>query len=181
MSKPAFVVFNLLFISIYQNILLALIALPLYVAQQGPKGFNVIDVVSTLIVAGSLALETTADQQQWNFHLKKAAHKAGKLKQADADIVNGFLTSGLFKYSRHPNWFFEQCIWWGVYGYSIAATGQWLNYSVLGAFLLTLLFQGSVWITEMMSSRKYPKYAEYKKTTSQLIPWFPSSNKSKSS
>eukprot|EP00475_Leptophrys_vorax_P023173 TRINITY_DN31616_c0_g1_i2.p1 TRINITY_DN31616_c0_g1~~TRINITY_DN31616_c0_g1_i2.p1 ORF type:complete len:185 (+),score=52.64 TRINITY_DN31616_c0_g1_i2:138-692(+) len=176
MSSSAFVVFNLFFIAIYQNILLALIALPAFIAQEAhDQSLNVLDAASTLIVVASLVGETVADQQQWNFHLRKKAYKEFKTKSRPiADLEDGFLRSGLFKYSRHPNWFFEQTLWWGMYGYSVSASGQWMNYSVIGAVLLTSLFQGSLWITEMMSSKKYPKYAEYKKATNAFIPWFPS-------
>ena len=96
----------------------------------------------------------------WHFHLRKKAFNTGKAKMKPVqEIEDGFLRSGLFKYSRHPNWFFEQALWWGMYGYSVAASGQWINYSIMGAVLLTPLFQGSLWITEMMSSRKYPVHA----------------------
>jgi steroid 5-alpha reductase family enzyme len=41
--------------------------------------------------------------------------------------------------------------------------------------LLTLLFQGSTGLTEKLSLRKYPAYADYQRTTNRLVPWFPKS------
>ena len=86
----------------------------------------------------------------------------------------GFLTTGLFRYSRHPNFFCEQAMWWTYYVFSIAAGAGWLTWTITGAVLLTLLFQGSTWLTEKISLRKYPDYAYYQETTSRLMPWFPS-------
>lgn len=167
MSPFLFQVFNLIFIAVYQNILLAFLTLPLYVSQQSSTAFNLLDLLASVLILLCLIGETVADQQQWNFQVSKKKKKSSK----------GFLTSGLFRYSRHPNWFFEISIWWGVYLYSIAALGQVLNPSIIGAVLLTLLFQGSVWITEMLSLRKYPEYAVYQRETSKLIPWFPAIKK----
>ena len=48
-----------------------------------------------------------------------------------------------------------------------------LNWTIVGAASLTLLFQGSTWITEKITLQKYPAYAGYQKTTSRLMPWFP--------
>ena len=87
----------------------------------------------------------------------------------DAD----FLTSGLFRYSRHPNFFCEQAMWWVYYVFSIAAGAGVLNWTIVGAASLTLLFQGSTWITEKITLEKYPAYAQYQSTTSRLMPWFP--------
>jgi len=64
--------------------------------------------------------------------------------------------------------------WVAFYLYSVSATGQIWNGSVVGAVLLILLFNGSTWLTEMLSSKKYPAYGIYQQTTSRFIPWFPS-------
>ena len=63
-----------------------------------------------------------------------------------------------------------------VYLYSVAATYpvhiQWINPTIIGTFLLTLLFQGSTALTEFLSSSKYPAYRQYQQTTSRFIPLF---------
>ena len=66
-------------------------------------------------------------------------------------------------------------MWWTYYGFSIAAGAEALNWTITGAVLLTLLFQGSTGLTEKISARKYPAYARYQQTTSRLMPWFPKS------
>jgi steroid 5-alpha reductase family enzyme len=64
---------------------------------------------------------------------------------------------------RHPNYISEQALWISFYFFGVAASGQWINWTVIGAVLLIVLFVGSSRLTEKISSQKYPGYAEYKK------------------
>ena len=82
----------------------------------------------------------------------------------------GFLQTGLFAVSRHPNYLCEQSIWASLYLFSVAETGRYLNWTLTGALLLMLLFQGSGIFTEMISVEKYPKYREYQKKVPMYIP-----------
>ncbi|WP_136032154.1 DUF1295 domain-containing protein [Microbacterium sp. PF5] len=168
-----FQVFNLLFIIGYQMTLLVLITLPARLAAQHPTALTGWDALFTIAFLGFLVGETVADQQQWNFHQRK--------KQAGGDLAPGFATTGLFRYSRHPNFFFEQAQWWAFYalGATAAATagagvlGGVLNPTIVGAALLTVLFLGSTIFTESITASKYPAYADYRQTTSMLVPWPP--------
>jgi steroid 5-alpha reductase family enzyme len=155
--------FNLFFISFYQNLILLAISLPAYTAYQNPTPLGVLDVVAAVAFLAFLAGETIADQQQWNFHQRKKAGTA----------PTRFLTTGLFRYSRHPNFFFEQAQWWTVFAFGAIAAGSVLQWTVVGPVLLTLLFLGSTTFTESITKSKYPEYAEYQRTTSRQIPWFP--------
>jgi steroid 5-alpha reductase family enzyme len=163
MSRAQFAVFNLLFIVLYQNAILVLITLPALTAYENPTPFGPLDAVLTLLFLVLLAGETIADQQQWEFHRAKAAGTA----------PTRFLTSGLFRFSRHPNFFFEQAQWWVLFLFGVSASGTLLQWTVLGAVLLTLLFIGSTRFTESITRGKYPEYAEYQRTTSAVVPWFP--------
>ncbi len=160
---------NATFVAPYQNLLLLLIVLPAYVAWQA-RGtpLNGLDLAAACAFAVLLFGETVADQQQWRFQCAKQARKA-----AGQPIEAEFVTDGLFRYSRHPNFFCEQAMWWMIYVFSIAASGVWINWSIAGAILLTLLFQGSTRFTEELTLGKYPAYRAYQHTTSRLIPWFP--------
>ncbi len=176
MAPRQFQFFNLFFISIYQNALLLLICLPaatVYEAAGSPLG--VWDVVLAVVFLSALVGEAIADQQQWAFHRWKAAELA-----AGRTAAPGFLQAGLFRVSRHPNFFFEQAQWWVFYGFAVAATGVWLHWTIAGAVLLSLLFVGSTAFTESISRSKYPEYDAYRARTSPLVPWFPRSHRTAS-
>lgn len=84
------------------------------------------------------------------------------------EIEAGFLSSGLFRYSRHPNFFAEFSIWWVIYAFTSASfsapisfdlslvvpTETPINWTIMGAFLLQLLFAGSTHMTELVSAGK---------------------------
>ena len=165
MAPWQFQLFNLFFVTVYQNALLLLICLPADQALRHRGGLGWPDAVAALLFLGFLAGETIADQQQWNFQQRKRARiEAGE--QPDA----GFVSTGLFGWSRHPNFFFEQAQWWVVYAFGAIAAGSILNWTVLGPVLLTLLFIGSTRFTESISASRYPAYADYQKRVSMLIP-----------
>lgn len=60
-----------------------------------------------------------------------------------------------------------------LYLFGVAAGAPWLNVTLVGPVLLTLLFHGSTNFTEELSAAKYPDYADYQRRTSRLIPRFP--------
>jgi steroid 5-alpha reductase family enzyme len=166
-----FQVLNATFLAPFQNVLLLLIVVPSYAAyQQMGTPLNALDYAAAIVFVMFLLGETLADEQQWRFQTAKyAANARGETPGAD------FITTGLFRYSRHPNFFCEQAMWWTYYVFSIAAGSSWLNWTITGAVLLTLLFQGSTGLTEEISVRKYPAYVDYQRTTSRLMPAFPKS------
>jgi len=99
-NRLLFELFNLTFISIFQNILLLLISSPIYYVWKygNQTALNNLDLIATVLFLLFFTFETIADEQQWNFHLKKQ-------KQQSFKTGSGFLREGLFRYSRHPNFF----------------------------------------------------------------------------
>jgi steroid 5-alpha reductase family enzyme len=168
MGRAAFALFTLFFIVIYQNVLLLLIALPAWTALQHPTALNGLDVACAAAFLALLAGETVADQQQWDFQLWKKAESAAGRRPSPR-----FLQSGLFRVSRHPNFFFEQAQWWVVFLFGCVAAGSLLQWTVIGPLLLTGLFVGSTVFTESISRARYPEYADYQRRTSPIVPWFP--------
>ena len=166
MTPGQFQLFNLFFIVLYQNAILLLITLPADTALDHRTSFGVADGALTVLFLGFLVGETVADQQQWTFQQWKRAELA-----AGRDPVR-FLQTGLFRYSRHPNFFFEQAQWWAIAGFGVAAT-RTVPWTVLGAVLLTALFIGSTRFTESISLSRYPEYADYQRRTSAVVPWWP--------
>ena len=161
-----FAVFNIFFIVIYQHALLVLITLPAYTAYENrgtPLG--ILDFLVALVFLALLAGETIADQQQWDFQQgKQAALAAGRTPQTR------FVQTGMWRFSRHPNFFFEQAQWWAFFFFGAIAAGTVLEWTVLGAVLLTGLFVGSTIFTEAITKSKYPEYADYQATTSPIVP-----------
>ena len=87
------------------------------------------------------------------------------------DLKKGFVDSGLWGLVRHPNYASEQAVWIVFYFFSVAATGRWLNWSIIGAVLLVLLFWGSSNFSEDITASKYPEYEAYKKKVPRFIPF----------
>jgi steroid 5-alpha reductase family enzyme len=163
-----FQAFNLFFITVYQNLILLLICLPALTALDHRTPFGVADGIAAAVFLALLAGETVADQQQWDFQRAKRAERL-----AGREPAQRFRTTGLFRYSRHPNFFFEQAQWWVVFAFGAIAARSVLQWTVLGAVLLTLLFVGSTRFTEQISRSRYPEYADYQANTSAVVPWFP--------
>lgn len=169
MSPAAYQVFNVFFIVIFQNAVLALIALPAYTAyQHRGTPFGVLDGVLTVLFLLFLTGETVADQQQWNFQSWKRAEVAAGRQPSPR-----FVQSGLWRLSRHPNFFFENAQWWTIFAFGAVAAGSVLQWTVAGVVLLLAVFIGSTTFTEEITKSKYPEYGEFQKTTSAVIPWFP--------
>ena len=172
-------IFDLSFISIYQNLLVLLITLPslMCVGSLAPIGW--LDIVAIVIALSALAIETIADEQQWKFQTTKykMLKEGKKLEELPLPYSKGFNTVGLWSRSRHPNYLGEQSVWFGVYIFSVSAlVGEYgitgiFNLSGVGALLLILLFIGSTILAENISKGKYPEYSNYQKKVSVYIPW----------
>jgi steroid 5-alpha reductase family enzyme len=168
--KWKWTLFNLFFISGYQNILILLFTLPILVAfqfNQTPLG--VLDYLAAGLMLFFIVLETMADNQHWKYQSQKHQMIRNKVPLT-GDYKKGFLDKGLWSLSRHPNYFAEQGIWISFYLFSVAASGQWLNWSISGCLLLVVLFQGSSEFSEEISSGKYPEYSDYQKKVRRFLP-----------
>jgi steroid 5-alpha reductase family enzyme len=170
-SRWKWTLFNFLFISGYQNVLILLFTLPTIVALQNMnKPLGISDYLITGLMLFFIIWEAVADIQQWKFQSKKwATIKAGG--ELNGDHTKGFLDRGLWAYSRHPNYFAEQAIWICFYLFSVSASGEWFNWSIAGCLLLIVLFQGSSSFSEEISAGKYPQYIEYQRSVSRFFPF----------
>lgn len=176
-KKPEFqpkwkwTLFNLLFISGYQNVLILLFTLPILVAFQfNDTPLGLLDYIAAGAMFCFIVYETIADNQHWAYQSKKY-DIINNGETLTGDYKKGFLDKGLWAYSRHPNYFAEQSIWLSFYLFSISASGQWINWSIAGCLLLIVLFQGSSNFSEEISASKYPEYVDYQKRVSRFIPW----------
>ena len=112
-----------------------------------------------------LLIEAVADAQKYRFR-KDPSHR------------DQWIQSGLWRYSRHPNFFGESLCWWGLFIAVVPALRGWQWVSLAGPVFITfiLLFATGVPTVEKRSNAKYgssPEYQRYKDSTSLFIPWFP--------
>ena len=174
-KKPGFknpviwLIFNLLFICFYQNVLIFLFTIPILSALATHT--NEIGIIDGLLAGQFIRLvilEFKADQQQYDFQTEK--YRRINAGEDLGEYTDGFVSTGLWSKVRHPNYAAEQAIWITFYAMSIAATGEWLNWTIAGCILLVILFKGSADFSEEISASKYPAYKEYQKSVGRFIP-----------
>ena len=175
-AKPEFqapwkwFLFNLFFISFYQMGLIWLMTVPI-IKSAGNAPVSGWDYLLFAAGVGFVVFETIADQQQWNFQNEKhRLKKEGTI--AGTKYAKGFVHDGLWGVMRHPNYFAEQAVWGVIYLFSIAATGNWINWSIAGMLLLFVLFKGSSDFSEEISASKYPAYTAYQQNVPRYFPLF---------
>lgn len=173
-----FEVFNLYFICLFQQCCVLGFTTPGVLALQSDVPLQPLDYVATALFTVLLIGEAVADWQMYAFQTEKYRRK--KAGEDPGPYKRGFIETGLWGYSRHPNYFCEVSMWWAFYLYSVAATGRWLNWTLWGAIFLSGLFLlpgASLDVTESLSLAKYPDYPEYQERVSKYFPWFPGAPK----
>ncbi|NNL79435.1 MAG: DUF1295 domain-containing protein, partial [Flavobacteriaceae bacterium] len=82
------------------------------------------------------------------------------------------LDSGLWKYTRHPNYFGDATVWWAFGLFSLAAGAYW---QIVGSLIMTYLIIkiSGVALLEKSLDDKKPEYKDYVKRTNAFFPWFP--------
>jgi steroid 5-alpha reductase family enzyme len=177
-NKIVWTLFNFGFISLFQNVLLLLIAAPSIVANLvatscGESPLNAYDYVAAFFVVLFVIIESVADNQQYAFQTKKYKLRDDSEKlPLEGEYADGFTQSGLFAIVRKPNYAAEQAIWISFYLFSIGSMQgeRHLNWSIIGCILLCMLFTMSGWFTEKISLTKYPKYREYTNRVPMFLP-----------
>jgi steroid 5-alpha reductase family enzyme len=145
----------------FQAALCVLLSIPFLLAIRNPApelGFW--EYSGVLIWAAGMAGETIADRQLSSFK---------------ANPANRGLTcrNGLWRYTRHPNYFFEWLIWIGYAVFATPAPGGHLAWSAPALILYFLLRVTGIPATEAHALRSRRDYAAYQRTTSAFFPWFP--------
>lgn len=148
--------------------LIFLFSLPILSAWQGDSEMTNKDLLVGALMLCLIIIQTIADEQQHKYQTKKY-ELIKENKELVGNNKKGFIDSGLWKFSRHPNYTCEQLIWITFYLFSVSATGEFLNWSVIGCVLLVLLFYFSAKFSEGISSKKYPEYKDYQKNTPMFI------------
>ncbi len=146
-----------------QGLLLYLIALPvIFINRAAPFSFGAISIIGLLVWVFGFSCEYIADKQLAKFI-------------ADPNNKGKILQEGLWRYSRHPNYFGEVTQWWGIFLIAVSLPGAWIT--VIGPLTITglILFVSGVPLLE----KKYEgrkDFEAYKKRTSVFIPLPPKSH-----
>lgn len=152
-------------VHMFPTILVFLGCIPIYFALTSDlRVFGTLDIVAIIITGGAVLIEGTADQQLRRFVLSPP-------------VPGRLLTTGLWKFSRHPNYFGELGLWWGVFVFGLAASPS-TEWPIIGPVSMTFLFVLiSIPMIEKRHLERKPMYHAYMQRTSFLIPWFPKKDK----
>ncbi len=149
-----------------QGFLMFVISLPLQIGQISaqPSEITVLDSIGSILWVTGFLFEAVGDFQLVRF-LARPSH--------EGTVMN----RGLWAYSRHPNYFGEACMWWGLFIIALSVPfGMVALVSPLTITFLLLRVSG-VTMLEKDLKQANPKYAEYIRTTNAFIPWFPKRRK----
>ncbi len=157
-NEPRFWLKSLYLVFGLQAVLACVVAAPVVVAGASGRPLQWLDTAGLLLLAFGLVFETVADAQLARF-------------KGDPANRGQVMDRGLWRYSRHPNYFGECCIWWGVYLAACAAGGWWTVFSPLLMTFLLLKVSGVTLLEKDLEQR--PAYRDYIARTSAFIPWIP--------
>lgn len=197
----------LLAITALPNYLLLTTTSVKHVTEPVPRPVNKLilgDYILAALFVINLTIQFYADQQQWNYqNYKRGKNPQEKpLPNAMVDPVSklplqkqrempystpedaqrGFVTKGLWAWSRHPNFACEQTTWWILYAFvpltflptdldfTKAHWSHFFNYAMIGPLAMNALFLPSARYSEQVSAEKYPEYKDYQKRVGMFLP-----------
>ena len=143
-----------------QGIILWIVASPLLAANYyATDSLNLLDFVGVILGAIGLFFEAVGDYQLARF--KANPTNKGKV-----------MNTGLWRYTRHPNYFGDAVVWWGFWGVALAAGGFWTVYSPFIMTFLLMKVSGAALLEKTLTVSK-PKYADYIERTNAFFPGIP--------
>ncbi|MBM4437965.1 MAG: DUF1295 domain-containing protein, partial [Actinobacteria bacterium] len=144
-----------------QAAILWFVAWPLLMAARdaGPPPFRVTDAAGLLLFVVGSAVEAIGDRQLSRF-------------RSDPANRGRVLDTGLWRYTRHPNYFGDALVWWGVYLIACSTPGGWLTAASPVLMTWLLLRVSGVTLLERHMASTRPAYAAYARRTSVFVPWF---------
>lgn len=158
---PRFGLISLFTVFALQGVLMWVVSLPLQAAQVGgPDHFSWVDWVGLSVFAVGLLFESVGDWQLARF-------------KADPANKGRVMDRGLWAYTRHPNYFGDAVVWWGIFLVAMSAPSN--AWTIVGPALMTFLLVrvSGVALLERSLVKRRPGYEEYVERTSAFIPWPP--------
>jgi len=144
-----------------QGLLMWIISFPLLAGQISPVPDQLtwLDYAGVVIWGIGFTFEALGDWQLSRF-------------RSDPSNQGQVLQSGVWRFTRHPNYFGDAVQWWGLYLITAAAGGYWAVFSPLLMTYLLVRVSGVAMLERALTENK-PGYREYIQRTSAFIPWFP--------
>ena len=161
MQLPRFALKSLWLVFWLQAVLAWVISLPLQAAGSlgGGRGYSALDAIGGAIWLVGFGFEAIGDLQLDRF-------------KADPASRGQVMDRGLWRYTRHPNYFGDFTLWWGFYVIALAARGWW---SIVGPLVMTVLLLrvSGVTLLERDIGDRRPEYKEYVRRTHAFFPGLP--------
>jgi steroid 5-alpha reductase family enzyme len=144
-----------------QGVLLWIISTPLIAAQfsPAPAHLGLLDALGVIVWVFGFYFEAVGDWQLERF-------------KADATNKGKLLTTGVWHFTRHPNYFGDAAQWWGYFLIAAGAGGWWTVFSPILMTLLLVRVSGVALLEKTLIETK-PGYRAYAEMTSAFVPWFP--------
>jgi steroid 5-alpha reductase family enzyme len=155
-NQPHFWLKSLYLVFALQAMLAWIVSLPLYAAITSRSPLGIVDLAGCLLWLLGFCFETLGDWQLARF-------------KADPANRGRVMDRGLWRYTRHPNYFGEFVLWWGLYLLALAAGAWW---SIAGPALMSVLLLrvSGVTLLEKDIGERRPGYADYKRRTNAFLP-----------
>lgn len=161
-NQPHFEWKSLYLVFILQAVLAWIVSMPLAAAIAGGAEFGWLDLAGAALVLFGVAFESVADWQLAQFLQHRNSSGA-------------VMDRGLWRFTRHPNYFGEWCVWWGFFLIAGAAGGWWAMVSPLLMSVLLLKVSG-VGLLEKDIGERRPAYRKYVARTNAFFPGLPKGN-----
>jgi steroid 5-alpha reductase family enzyme len=155
-----------LFFFLWQAVSVSFLTFPsVFVFNNPTQYLSLFEIFGSIVFLASVAGETLADFQMAQF--KSLPANKGKVCNV-----------GLWRYSRHPNYFFESCVWVSLYLFWLGTPGLWwAAYAPLSIVILLVKVTGVPPSEEQSLKSKGEQYINYQKVTSVFVPWRPKNGK----
>jgi steroid 5-alpha reductase family enzyme len=154
-----FWIISLVTVFLLQGVLMWTVSLPVQMGQvpDSPDSLGIVELIGVLVYAVGLYFEAVGDYQLARF-------------KADPANRGGVMDSGLWRYTRHPNYFGDFCVWWGLFIVA-AATGVGV-WSIIGPIVMTVFLMrvSGVTMLERTITKRRPGYEEYIARTNTFFP-----------
>ncbi len=161
-NEPGFALKSLYLVFGLQALLAWIVSAPLLAGMAGASPLGILDIVGFALAAAGIVFEAVADRQMARF-------------KADPANRGRVMDRGLWRTTRHPNYFGEACVWWGLWLLALAADPAGAAWTVVSPLLMTVLLLrvSGVSLLEKDIAERRPAYRDYIARTPAFVPFWP--------